>query len=112
MKYVGTYNINNGDTQIKIHDNDYPNTVASVQLQTDAAFDGTTSTAKFIQSNNIDAPFSEWHDLPETPLVIKPGKDSNLLQTKSFTCKHIAIALTQGDATDGVYTFNHKFKAK
>ncbi len=112
MKYVANYNIANGDEFIKIHDNDYTNTVMSVQVQTDSAFDGNNSKAFLVQSNNLDAPFSQWHPLPEKELTLITGEDSNLLQTKSFTCKYIAIAIEQGNATAGVLSFNHKMKAK
>lgn len=77
-----------------------------MQLITSADFDGTTSTARLIQSNDIDLAIDDWNFLPEGVLGLIVG--SNLLQTESFTCKYLAIVIDIGDATLGsINIVNH-----
>jgi len=81
----------------------------SVQIDTDASFDGTTATAKLVQSNDINLDPSLWHDLPEDPLTLPNGEGSSLLSTFSFTAAYIAVVIEVGDATTGMAKLSNKF---
>jgi len=103
------YDISLGDTVMIVSDDSSDEALSvSLQLVVDVAFDGTTSTAKLIQSNDRDLPVADWNDLPESPLTLITG--SNLLQTRSFICKYLGVAITKGDATVG--SISHFLKIK
>ena len=81
---------------------------ASIQIITRNGFNGTTATAKFLQSNNMDLDYSEWNELPEQDLTLEAG--SNLVQTKCFTCLFLAIEINEGDATAGELEFHQNLQ--
>jgi hypothetical protein len=71
----------------------------SVQVVSDGALNAPI-TLKLQQS--IDG--TNWHDLPETPLVTDSGANSNLLQTASFYTNLLAVYIDVGSATLGTLT--------
>lgn len=71
----------------------------AVQVVSDASLDASI-TLKLQQS--IDG--TNWHDLPETPLVADSGANSNLLQTASFYMNLLAVYVDVGSATLGTLT--------
>lgn len=75
--------------------------VASLQIITDAAFNGTNSKVRFYQSNNPNLDSGEWHPLPEISIALVNGGGSTLLATFSFTCKYLAVQIDAGNATAG-----------
>jgi hypothetical protein len=95
------YNIADGDVRMLHVCKEHRETIVSVELITDAAFDGTTTTARLLQSNDLELDLADWQHLPEAPLVLITGAGGSLLQTISFTCKYLAIEILQGDATAG-----------
>ena len=102
------YSIASGDTSMVITKQPTGDLVASLQVVLDGTFDGTTATARFKQSNDLDLPLSDWNYLPEDALTLLVG--SNLLQTLSFTCRYLAVEILQEDATAGTVTFFMNFK--
>jgi len=84
---------------------------ASVQIDADVSFDGTTTTAKLVQSNDLNLDPSLWHDLPETPLTMPTGAGSSLLSTFSFTASYLAVVIEAGDATTGTVKLFNKFNS-
>ena len=98
------YNVTGGQTQnFNLTRVSKDKGTVSMQLVIDGAFNGTTATARFLQSNSLDLPFNEWNALPEEPLTLQQG--SNLLQTISFTCLYVAVEIIEGDATAGQISF-------
>lgn len=86
-------------------------TKASVQIDTDAAFDGTNTEAKLVQSNNYELNPALWHDLPEKAIKLPTGEGSALLSTFSFTCQFLAVVITAGNATTGTAQLSNKFNS-
>jgi hypothetical protein len=86
-------------------------TKASIQIDTDASFDGTTAVAKLVQSNDLDLDPALWHDLPEEPLTMPTNAGSSLLSTFSFTTQYLALVIEAGDASTGVGKLTNKFNS-
>ena len=84
---------------------------ASVQIDTDVAFDGTNSKARLVQSNDLNLDPLLWHDLPENDLNMPNGVGSSLLSTFSFTCSYLAIVIDAGNATAGTAKLFNKFNS-
>ncbi len=111
MKWKSEYNFADGDAFIKVLEVQSISTKTSVQIDTDSAFDGTTTEAKFVQSNDLNLDPALWHDLPEAPLTLPTGEGSSLLSTFSFTAQYIAVVITAGDATTGIGKLFNKFNS-
>jgi len=109
MNWKDQINFADGDQFLIIVRHEKQSTKASVQLDTDAAFDGNNSEIKFVQSNNIELDPSLWHDLPEAPLKIPTGTGSSLLSTFSFTAQYLAVMIDVGNATTGTGTLTNQF---
>ena len=109
MDFVKTYEISGGDVDIILTRSEKFENKASVQVDVDGAFDGTTSTVELVQSNDRDLPAAQWHPLPEPalPLIVS---DSSLLSTFGFTARFLALRVVQGDATAGLLTLTSNFK--
>lgn len=105
------HNFSEGDLFARITKVQRDSTKASVQIDTDAAFDGTNSTAKLVQSNDYDLKPELWHDLPENEITIPTGEGSTLLSTFSFTCQFLAVVITAGNATTGTGKLSNKFNS-
>jgi hypothetical protein len=105
------YNISDGDATIKLVNKavEKYETKASVQIDTDPSFNGTTTTARLVQSNDFNRDISNWHPLPEAPLVLLPGLESALLSTFSFTARYLAVEIIVGDATAGILNINSNY---
>ena len=113
MAYKNPYPITDGDTDIQF-EGDYAQTNVGMQLVTDAAYNGTTATARLKQSNDPDLPAANWNLLPEAPIVLNGGAigvGSTLLQTKSFVMKHLMITITVGDALAGNIAITDSIKS-
>lgn len=106
-----TYDIADGDTIIKLVNQsvDKVESKASLQLDTPADFDGTTTQAYLVQSNVFNRDISQWHPLPEAPLTLLTGAESALLSTFSFTAKFLAVVIIKGDATTGIISMNSNY---
>ena len=109
-KFIPEYDISNGSINMQIRPIEFGKNFFSLQIKTSASFDGTTATAKLIQSNDLNAPFNQWHDLPETPLTLITGSDSNLLQTRSLTCRFVGVVIVAGDSNAGILPLLHNNK--
>ena len=107
--YLKTYDIAGGDITIIQRNLPIKDEKVSLQVDCDAAFNGTTATVELVQSNDRDTPLSNWHPLPEAPLTLLTS-DSSLLSTFAFTAKYIAVKVVAGDATAGILTFTENFK--
>jgi len=81
--------------------------MASVEIISDGTFNGTTTTARLLQSNDLELPEADWNFLPEVPLVLVSG--ASLLQTFSHTCQFLMVEIIQGDATAGLLTVENNF---
>jgi len=105
------YNIADGDTKMIVHKNGTGKnpTVVSVQLITDATFDGNNTKAKLLQSNDPELDVDLWNELPENPITLNTGAGSALLQTLSFTCGYLAVSIEAGNATTGVITIIEQY---
>ena len=88
-----------GDAKMIVSRNAQHDIQASLQIIADGSFNGTTSQAYLVQSNDLNLNFDDWNLLPEDPLTLIVG--SNLLQTKSFVCKYLGVVITKGDASAG-----------
>ncbi len=109
MNWKKEHNFSEGDAFIKVLNVQRSNTKISVQIDTDAAFDGTNSEAKLVQSNDLELDSSLWHDLPEKELKLPTGEGSSLLSTFSFTAQFVAVVITAGNATTGIGKLSNKF---
>jgi len=107
--YNPKYDVTLGDVRMIVNPTPKIAMTASVELTTGAAFDGTTTTARLLQSNDKDSDIDNWAHLPEDPLVLVTGAGVSLLQTVSFTCKYLAVEIIQGDATAGVINVTEQF---
>ncbi len=105
-----TYALSAGDGHLRMSNGPRDEFSVAVQIETSDGFDGTTTTAALVQSNNIDTPDAQWHPLPETALVINTTDDSFLLHTQSHDAAHLGIRITAGDASAGTFTFTTSFK--
>ncbi len=112
MKWTKTHDFTvAADTLIVIGDVEKNSRVASLQIVTDADFDGTNTRAGFRQSNDIGAPDDLWHDLPEGDISMPNGEGSTLLSTVCFTARYLAVFFDNGNASDGIATMHDNFKA-
>jgi len=108
MKWKTEYNFADGDAFLIVTEAQRTGTKASIQIDTDAAFDGTNTEAKLVQSNNRNLEPSLWHDLPEKPLKLPTGEGSAFLSTFSFTGQFLALVITVGNANAGVAQLTNK----
>lgn len=108
LELTNPYDISSGDVVMALTKNTNSESTASMQVVLDDFFDGTTATARFLQSNNLSMDSADWNYLPEEPLTLASG--SNLLQTNSFTCRYIAVEILVGNATAGTATFHQNFQ--
>lgn len=108
QKLQNPYSISDGDVKMTLTNIANSEATASLQVVLDSAFDGTTATARLVQSNDINLADADWNYLPEDALTLVEG--SNLLQTNSFTCRFIGVEILVGDATAGTVTFHMNFQ--
>ena len=100
-----TYSISSGSGRVELNGivNRFLNLgqlgTLSIQVVSDGALDASI-TLKLQQSING----TDWHDLPETPLVADAGANSNLLQTASYYTTKLAVYVDVGTATLGTLT--------
>ena len=73
--------------------------IIAIQVVSDASLDANV-TIKLQQSING----TDWNELPETPLEIDSGANTNLLQTASFYTKFLAVYVDVQTATAGTLT--------
>lgn len=109
MDFIKDYNVAGGNADIILKIVEKKGEKVSLQVITDAGFDGTTDTVELVQSNDRDLPLSKWHALPEAPLVLATD-DSHLLSTFAHTAKFLALRYIQGDGTAGVLTLIENYK--
>lgn len=105
-----TYDISGGDTTIILLKIEKVEHIVSLQIDTDAAFNGTNTKARLLQSNRLGLDISKWHPLPEGFLSLPTGADSALLCSTSFMSKYIAIEVDAGNASAGILQFTSEYK--
>lgn len=108
LKLTNPYDLASGDVVMVLTSRPNSEETASMQVVLGESFDGTTTTARFLQSNSIELDTADWNYLPEDALTLAAG--SNLLQTNSFTCRYIAVEILVGDATVGTASFYQNFQ--
>lgn len=108
-EFTKTYDLAGGSVDIILNRTEQAREIIAAQVETDATFNGTTTTVELIQSNNRALGLASWHALPEAPLSLLVS-DSHLLTSFAFTAAFVAIRVTVGDATAGILTFTTNFK--
>jgi len=109
MDFIKNYDVAGGNADIILKVVEKKEEKVSLQVETDAGFDGTTDTVELVQSNDRDLDLSKWHPLPEPALVLA-ANDSHLLSTFAHTAKFLAVRYTQGDGTAGILTLTENYK--
>lgn len=109
MDFVKNYDVNAGSVDIILKRIEKRQEKVSLQVVTDAGFDGTTDTIELIQSNDRELPLSKWHPLPE-PAIVLVGDDSHLLASFAHTAKFLALRYIQADGTAGTLTLTENYK--
>jgi hypothetical protein len=94
-----TYTISTGSGRVEISGVTPQKGLYAIQVVSNASLDANI-TLNLQQS--IDG--TNWHDLPETPIVHTSGVSSTILQTDSFHTNRLAVYVNVGSATLGTLT--------
>jgi hypothetical protein len=94
-----TYTISTGSGRVEVSGVTPQKGLYAIQVVSNAALDANI-TLNLQQS--IDG--TNWHDLPETPIVHTSGVSSTILQTDSFHTNRLAVYVNVGSATLGTLT--------